>query len=101
MALYLITGVAGFIGSHLARALVEGGDSVRGVDDLSTGRRQNLAALESKIDFRQASILDREALAEACRGVECIFHEAAIPSVPRSVADPIGTSTVNVNGTLN
>ena len=101
MATYLITGVAGFIGSSIARALLERGDRVRGIDDISTGRRENIADIASRIDFREASIMDERALNDACRGVDCIFHEAAIPSVPRSVDDPVNTSLVNMNGTLN
>ena len=101
MATYLITGVAGFIGSHLARALLARGDQVRGVDDFSTGRRENIAEIQAQLDFRPISIMDDKALADACHGVDCIFHEAAIPSVPRSVKDPLGTCQVNVMGTLN
>ncbi len=100
MATYLITGVAGFIGSSLARALLERGEVVRGIDDFSTGRRENLADMAGKLDLREASILDPGALADAMRGADYVLHQAAIPSVPRSVADPVGTSTVNVNGTL-
>src|SRR4051812_2091646 len=100
MRTYLITGVAGFIGSSIARALLGRGDNVRGIDDLSTGRAGNIAALTA-LDFRNDSIMNAAALAEACKGVDCVFHEAAIPSVPRSVEDPVGTSTINMNGTLN
>ncbi len=100
MARYLITGIAGFIGSSIARELLRRGDTVVGIDDFSTGRRENLEGL-SPLDFREASILDEAALRDACRGVDYVFHEAAIPSVPRSVEDPAGTSAVNMNGTLN
>ena len=101
MSLYLITGIGGFIGSSIARELVKRGEGVRGFDDFSTGRRENLAAIGGKIDLREASILDPAALADAMRGVDYVLHQAAIPSVPRSVADPAGTCTVNMNGTLN
>ncbi len=101
MGKYLVTGIAGFIGSALARALVQRGDSVRGIDDFSTGKPENLAALKGQLDFRQVSLLDPAGLAEACQGIDCIFHEAALPSVPKSVAQPKLTNSVNVEGTLN
>lgn len=101
MGTYLVTGVAGFIGSAIASALVEGGSQVRGLDNFATGKRENLAGLEGSLDFREASVLDREALAAACDGIDCVFHEAAIPSVPKSVADPQLTHLVNIEGTLN
>ena len=101
MALHLITGVAGFIGSNLARELLRRGERVRGVDDFSTGRRVNLADIASQIDFRELSILDLPRLTDACRGTDYIYHQAAIPSVPRSVADPLLSNTVNVDGTVN
>ena len=85
MALYLITGVAGFIGSALARAVVAQGDQARGIDNFSTGKPENLAEILDKIDFHEADILDPDAVAQACRGVDYVFHEAAIPSVPKSV----------------
>jgi nucleoside-diphosphate-sugar epimerase len=98
---YLVTGVAGFIGSALVRALLQRGDHVRGLDDFSTGKRENIAGLESQFEFREGSLLDPAALAEACKGIDCIFHEAAMPSVPKSVAEPKRTNSVNVEGTLN
>jgi UDP-glucose 4-epimerase len=101
MAQYLITGIAGFIGSSLARALVARGERVRGVDNLSTGKPENIAAIRDRIDFREADINNAAAMAEACRGVDFVFHQAAIASVPRSVADPVGTNVANVNGSLN
>src|SRR5438105_3340971 len=87
MATYLITGIAGFIGSNLAHALVERGEKVRGIDNLMTGDRQNLAEIADKVDFRQADILDANALRECCRGVDYILHQAALASVPRSIKD--------------
>ena len=101
MATALITGVAGFIGSSIARALLAEGATVRGLDNLSTGNIANIESIQSQIDFRQADILDRDAVASACAGVDYVFHEAAIPSVFQSVDDPIGTNGPNLNGTLN
>jgi nucleoside-diphosphate-sugar epimerase len=101
MAKYLITGIAGFIGSALARAVLQRGDSVRGIDNFSTGRRENIAELLDRIDFREADILDESALAAACNGIEYVLHEAAIPSVPKSVADPVACNRACVDGTLN
>ncbi|HSA93913.1 MAG TPA: SDR family oxidoreductase [Terriglobales bacterium] len=101
MPLYLITGVAGFIGSAIAHALVERGEQVRGVDNLSTGRMENIAGIDKRIDFRQADLLDAAVAAEACRGVDYVLHQAAIPSVPRSVADPVGSNRANVDATVN
>jgi UDP-glucose 4-epimerase len=101
MALYLITGIAGFIGSSLARAVLAQGDQVRGIDNLSTGKRENLAEILGRIDFREADLLDLPAVHEACRGVDYIFHEAAIPSVPKSVLDPLGSNRANVDATVN
>ena len=101
MALYLITGIGGFIGSSLARALLAQGAQVRGVDNFSTGNRDNLADILHHIDFRQADILDLPAMKSACAGADYIFHEAAIPSVPKSVLDPLGSNQANVDGTVN
>jgi UDP-glucose 4-epimerase len=100
MAKVLITGISGFIGSSLARGLLAEGASVRGVDNLSTGNPANLDEIRSSIDFRHADILDSAAMDEACKDVDYVFHQAAIPSVPKSVVDPIGTNGPNLNGTL-
>jgi nucleoside-diphosphate-sugar epimerase len=100
MAKVLVTGVAGFIGSSLARGMLAEGASVRGIDDLSTGKMENLEGIRGRIDFRQADIRDEAEIEDACRGVDYVFHEAAIPSVPRSVGDPIGTHGPNLTGTL-
>lgn len=99
--LYLVTGGAGFIGSHIAEALVKRGDRVRVLDNLMTGKRENLAHLTGKIEFIEADIRDYAATRQAMEGVQVVFHEAAIPSVPRSVADPQLSHDVNVNGTFN
>src|SRR5271170_3018603 len=101
MSTYLITGIAGFIGSSLARAILAQGDNVRGIDNFSTGKRSNIAELLDRIDVREADLLDLEAVQEACRGVDFVLHEAAIPSVPRSVLDPLESNHANVNGTVN
>ena len=101
MALYLITGVAGFIGSSLARAILAQGDQVRGVDNFSTGKRDNLTEILDRIDFREADITDVHAMHRACAGVDFVLHEAAIPSVPKSVIDPLGSNRANVDGTVN
>lgn len=98
---YLITGIAGFIGSSLARALLERGQQVRGIDNFSTGRRENLDGLLGQIEFREADLLDRPAMREACRDVDFVLHQAAIPSVPKSVADPWTSNTANIDGTLS
>ena len=100
MATALVTGIAGFIGSSIARTLLAEGATVRGIDNLSTGSLANIEEIKKRIDFRQADVLDREAIASACAGVDYVFHEAAIPSVPKSVEDPIGTHGPNLDGTL-
>src|SRR2546423_15593200 len=101
MAKYLITGVAGFIGSALARAVLAQGDQVRGVDNFSTGRRENLTEVLPRIDFQEADLLDLQALYNACRGVDYVLHEAAVPSVPKSVLDPLGSNRASLDGTVN
>lgn len=101
MSIYLITGIAGFIGSSLARAILARGDDVRGIDNFSTGKRGNIAELLDRIDVREADLLDLEAMQSACRGVDYVLHEAAIPSVPRSVLNPLESNQANIDGTLN
>lgn len=101
MATYLITGVAGFIGSSLARALLAQGDHVRGIDNFSTGKRANIAGILEHIDLREADLLDLSAAHEACAGVDYVLHQAAIPSVPRSVANPLESNRANVDATVN
>src|SRR5271167_1980582 len=101
MALYLITGIGGFIGSSLARALVARGEQVRGVDNFSTGKRENIAELLDRIDFRETDILDLDGMHKACAGVDFVLHQAAIPSVPKSVLDPLGSNGANLDGTVN
>ncbi len=99
MAKYLVTGAAGFVGRSIAIGLLEKGESVRGIDNFSTGKRENLIGLE-EMDFIEADLRDAGACARACQGVKIVFHEAAIPSVPRSVLEPIFTNESNVSGTL-
>ena len=101
MAKYLITGVAGFIGSHLAHALVECGESVRGLDNFSTGAIQNLAGLKGKMDLHEIDLRDAGAVAAACHGMDYVLHQGALPSVPRSVKDPRSSHESNVDGTFN
>lgn len=101
MTRFLITGGAGFIGSAVVRAALGRGDTVRVLDDLSTGYRENLAGLGQEVDFIEGTISDLALLAEATRHVDVVVHLAAVPSVPRSVAEPLLSNRANVEGTLN
>ena len=101
MAVYLISGIAGFIGSNLAHELVSRGEQVRGFDNFATGKPENLTDLRGKIEFQELDLLDAKGVAEACRGVDYVLHQAAIPSVPKSVIDPRGSHNANITGTLN
>src|SRR5581483_2792384 len=101
MATYLITGISGFIGSSLARAILAQGDRVRGIDNFATGRRENIEEIRTEIDFHESDLLDLDAMKIACRGVDFVLHEAAIPSVPKSVLDPFGSNQANVDGIVN
>ena len=96
----LVTGGAGFIGIHLAERLVADGVEVRVLDDFSSGREANLAGFRERITLLGGDLRDRDLLGRAIEGVEVVFHEAAVPSVPRSVAEPERTNDVNVSGTL-
>jgi nucleoside-diphosphate-sugar epimerase len=98
---YLVTGGAGFIGSNIVDELVRRSHDVVVLDDLSTGKEENLTAVRSKIDFRAGSIIDLAAAQSACVGVDYVLHLAARTSVPKSVKDPLGTNHVNIDGTLN
>jgi UDP-glucose 4-epimerase len=101
MRTFLVTGGAGFIGSHISEALVARGDRVRVLDNLSTGHRGNLEHLEGDIEFLQGDITNPDDVAQAVAGVDCVFHEAALASVPRSVERPLDTNAACVTGTLN
>jgi nucleoside-diphosphate-sugar epimerase len=98
---YLVTGGAGFIGSHLVERLCAVGARVRVVDDFSTGKHANLAPFREKIELIEGDIADSAVCARACRGVDFVLHHAALPSVPKSVADPVATHRANIQGTFN
>ena len=101
MAKYLVTGGAGFIGSHIVEALVRRGDRVRVLDDFSTGKRENLDGSWEEVEFIEGSLTDADMVRDAVDGVDFVLHQGALPSVPRSVADPARSNEVNVSGTLN
>src|SRR5215472_6535981 len=100
MAKYLVTGAAGFIGRSIAAELLNRGESVRGVDNFLTGKRQNLIGLEA-MGFVEGDLSDPAVSTRACQGVDVVFHEAALGSVPRSVADPVTSNRHCVDATLN
>ncbi len=97
----MVTGGAGFIGSHIAEALVKRGDFVRVFDNLTTGSKSNLASVLNQIDFQQGDLRSTADLAKAVEGIDVVFHEGALRSVPRSVDDPSSTNDVNITGTLH
>jgi UDP-glucose 4-epimerase len=97
----VVTGGAGFIGSHIVDALAEQGAHVRVIDDLSTGKKENLAAVMDRIEFTEDSILNTAVLARVMAGAKYVFHEAAVPSVPKSVRDPLTSHNANATGSLN
>jgi len=101
MATYLVTGGAGFIGSHLTRTLVGRGEKVRVLDNFLTGLRGNLSDVENDIELIEGDIRDTELVPKAMQGVRYCLHQAALPSVPRSIEDPAESNDINVNGTLN
>ncbi len=98
---YVVTGGAGFIGSHLAERLLNDGNHVRIVDNLATGKREHVARLGGDVEFHEVSITDLKALRPAFEGVDTVFHQAALPSVPRSIDDPLTTHDYDLTGTLN
>src|SRR5580765_256696 len=98
---YLVTGGAGFIGSNIVDELMRRGHHVVVLDDLSAGKKANLAQVADRIDFREGSITDLPTMQKACEGVDYVVHLAARTSVPRSVKDPIESNRVNIDGTLN
>jgi nucleoside-diphosphate-sugar epimerase len=101
MAFFLITGVAGFIGSSLAEELLRRGEKVRGLDNFLTGKKENIQPFLDRMEFHQIDLRDASAVREACEGVDFILHQGALPSVPRSVKDPRPSHECNVNGTFN
>ncbi|HHT9155357.1 MAG TPA: SDR family oxidoreductase [Candidatus Tripitaka sp. YC43] len=101
MSLYLVTGGAGFIGAHLVERLLGQGETVRVLDNLDTGRKENLAHCLKKVDFCKGDIRDKKTVEKAMKGVDCVLHIAAQRSVPRSIDDPLSNNEVNVQGTLN
>jgi UDP-glucose 4-epimerase len=101
MALYLVTGAAGFIGSSIVRELIRRGEQVRGLDSFETGKRENLAPMLEQMDFHEIDIRDEQRLPPAFAGVDYVLHQAALPSVPLSVAKPVRSHAININGTLN
>jgi len=101
MALNLVTGGAGFIGSHVVEELVRRGDKVIVIDNFATGRPENVAAVRAQVDLRQADIRNLDLIRPSFNGVDFVIHLAALPSVPRSIKDPLTTNAVNIDGTLN
>ncbi len=101
MGVYLVTGGAGFIGSHLVHALVSRGDRVRVLDNFSTGKRANLSDVEAQTEILEGDLRSAEDCRKACEGVEVVFHEGALPSVPKSVENPLASHQANVDGTFN
>jgi len=101
MAVYVVTGGGGFIGSHIAHELIRRGETVKVIDNFSTGKRENVKAFEKNAEVIEADITDAKRLAELFKGVDYVIHQAAIPSVPKSILDPVKSHNANVNGTLN
>ncbi len=101
MTKYLVTGCAGFIGSWITQTLIQRGETVRGFDNFETGRKQNLSGLLDHFEFIQGDLRNAGAVARACEGIDIIFHQGALPSVPRSVKDPRTSHTANIDGTFN
>lgn len=101
MAKYLVTGGAGFIGSHITEELIKRGEEVRVLDNFLTGKRENIAPFLSDIDLIEGDIRDFSQCQKAVKGIDYVLHQAALPSVPRSVSDPITSNEINITGTLN
>jgi UDP-glucose 4-epimerase len=101
MTHYLVTGGAGFIGSHIVETLLEDGKRARVLDNLSTGRMENIAPFLNRVEFIEGDLRDEDTVRRAVEGIDYVLHQGAIPSVNRSVQEPIPTETANVVGTLN
>src|SRR5688500_16775831 len=101
MTIYLVTAAAGFIGSNIVEELVRRGERVRTLDNLSKGKRSNIEPFLNDVDFVEGDITDSSLIAEVMRGIDYVLHQAALPSVPRSVADPLTSHEINATGTLN
>src|SRR5512133_3538341 len=101
MAKYLVTGGAGFIGSHIVERLVKDGQPVRVLDNFATGKRANIAPFGSKVELIEGDLRNPTDCRRACEGVEVVFHLGAVPSVPKSVEDPVTSHQANVDGTFN
>jgi len=101
MAKYLVTGGAGFIGSHITEELARRGESVRVLDNFLTGKKENLTPFLNKIELLEGDIRDYDLCQKAVEGIDYVLHQAALPSVPRSVSDPITSNEINITGTLN
>jgi len=101
LALYLVTGGAGFIGSNICQELVKKGERVRILDDFSTGKRENIVGFQDNVELIEGDLRDREIVKRAMLGVDFVLHQGALPSVERSIRDPLTTTRVNVLGTLN
>uniref|UniRef100_A0A7C5YRE0 SDR family oxidoreductase n=1 Tax=candidate division CPR3 bacterium TaxID=2268181 RepID=A0A7C5YRE0_UNCC3 len=101
MANYLVTGGAGFIGSHIVEELLKRGERVRVIDNLSTGKIENINAFLDRIEFFNIDLREMDKVAESVKGIDYILHQAAIPSVPRSIVDPVSSNSSNIDGTLN
>jgi nucleoside-diphosphate-sugar epimerase len=97
----LVTGGAGFIGSHIVAALVDNNERVRVLDNFSTGRKENLQTLMNRIELVEGDVRSHESVHQAVKGIDVVLHQAALPSVPRSIHDPLTTNEVNITGTLN
>jgi nucleoside-diphosphate-sugar epimerase len=100
MASYVVTGGAGFIGSHIVDELLNRGETVRVIDNFSTGKRQNVARFERRVEIVEADLSEAKSLAQLLKGADYVIHQAAIPSVPKSIIEPVKSHQANVNGTL-
>lgn len=101
MPKYLVTGAAGFIGSAIVRALLERGHKVQAIDNFATGKPANLDGLWDRIEFEEADVNDLERVTRLCSGVDVVLHQAAIPSVPKSIANPLASHRANIDGTMH